>query len=458
MPHIMQLKILFYLKRAAISSLLCFCSCYSLGDDGHVVSTEITLLESEFNKLTTQLYNDRTHISKSKTAKDFNISELANLIDSDFSQGKYLAASQRLINDADLITTHINHPASIQILSTLLEYDTQGLATKLLNMAHKRGDNSTLFKMHYIFAVYYAERNNWLAAQKHLTQIEAQDSLTTDESDYATLLFGISLQRTKNHRAAVTYYEKIPHTSPYYQYAQLNKAAAYIRQGWWTDAQISIEDSLKQTSPPPLKEVTNRLYLVLGYSQLRHEFYRDARNSFRKVTLGSQYKNRALLGIGLSALNQKDYIGAINAFGRLKSQQESDISTTESYLLSAYTHEQMKQISTASDQYSEAINYYQQKIATINNSPPNETSINSLSHHTHKTINRLKNQIKITSTLLEQIENHKLAKPLITLNKKHTELLAKIQKNSNEQDIKILTSYLSQAQFGQAKLYDDATR
>src|SRR5690606_31020616 len=182
------------------------------------------------------------------------------------------------------------------------------------------------------------ERKAWDKAQQYLSAIEVQNALTKAESDYTSIMRGIILQMHKKHRESVKHYDSITDTSDYYTYAQLNKAIAFIRQGWWTDAHIAINDALKKNTPKKLTELNNRLYLVLGYSQLQHEFYRDARQTFRNIALDSQYVNRALLGIGLCALHQGDFVGALNAFKLLQSKQQDDIFVTESYLLLAFVY------------------------------------------------------------------------------------------------------------------------
>ena len=87
----------------------------------------------------------------------------------------------------------------------------------------------------------------------------------------------------KKHRQAIENYNKVPASSEYYVYAQLNSAIANIRQGWWTDAQTTINDVIKNTHIDNSNELTNRLYLTLGYLLLQKEYFRDARNAFMKI-------------------------------------------------------------------------------------------------------------------------------------------------------------------------------
>lgn len=391
-----------------------------------------------------------------------NQNTLNSTVDDAIQTNKHTTAILLLALNIQRLKSSIDSPAVISHFSYLLNQEVYPLANELLHLAESVNDAYVVSRMHFQLAQYFYHRGQYTLAQKHLTAIEARNALTAAQSDYATIIFGVTLQHQKNHRGALKYYETIKPKSPYFGYAQLNKAVVYIRQGWWTDAKLAIDSALGQQPSSNTEEFTNRLHLVLGYNQVQHEFYRNARESFRNITLESQYADRALLGIGLCALNQGDYVGAINAFGILKSKNKTNISVAESYLLYAFTHEQMSQPSIASAMYEEAIAYFNKRIretdavlVQLQTQLPADNLTAPLSENTQVLPDfykaRKRNLQYLTSEAKATATKTVLAKALEE-QRKETHKLA-MQAFLKEKDI--LVSYLSQAQFGQAKLFDN---
>jgi len=380
---------------------------------------------------------------------------------SEHNQSQHLSAL--VTANQRLLITNISKPAALQLIEQLLNLYLKSAADPLINAALATFDPYVEAKAHYYLANYYFNLGDYDKVAIELGNIEVENALTADERAYSTILYGITLQKQKLHRKAISYYEKIPLGSRYYSYAQLNRAVAFIRQGWWTDAQLAIENALLQDNSE-LGELNNRLLVVLGFSQLRYEFYRDARATFRKISLGSEYENPALLGLGLAALHQGDYVGALNAFKRLKAKPVEDIYVIESRLLIAFVHEQMKQLSNASALYSEAIVYYQTKKAEakqqsvairLGQRQSNVELVNSLPPYIKADISPVLFDIgRDLNYLKENSTNNKLQRDagelLIQVNAAiNTE--AQTLMDSHQEKI---TSYLSQAQYGVAKLLD----
>lgn len=362
-----------------------------------------------------------------------------------------------------LLIANISKPAVLQLIEQLLNLYLKSAADPLINAALATFDPYVEAKAHYYLANYYFSLGDYDKVAAELGNIEVENALTADERAYSTILYGITLQKQKQHRKAISYYEKVESSSRYYSYAQLNRAVAFIRQGWWTDAQLAIENALKQDNSE-LGELNNRLLVVLGFSQLRYEFYRDARVTFRKISLGSEYENPALLGLGLAALHQGDYIGSLNAFKRLKEKPFEDIYVIESRLLIAFVHEQMKQLANASALYSEAIVYYQTKQAEakqrsvsirLAQRQSNTDLVNSLPPYIKADISPILFDLgRDLSVLKAKVDDKKLqmeADELLTQVNTAINTEAQILIDSHQEK---LTSYLSQAQYGVAKLLD----
>lgn len=381
------------------------------------------------------------------------------------------------VNQA-VVLNEINAPEVVFFFELLLDGEALPLAQRWMKQAQKIGDGYTLARLHYQLAKHYYRHGDHDKTLEHLTAIEDRNALTANESDYATLIFGITLQHRKEHRTALKYYGTLDEKSRYFGYAQLNKAVAFIRQGWWTDARIAIdaalahelkltetlsnENDLPEEELEDIEEFTNRLYLVLGYNQIQHEFYRNARDNFRHITLESRYADRALLGIGLCALNQGDYVGAINAFGILKGKDKLNISITEAYLLYAFTHEQMGQSALASAQYEEAIAYYNNRLRTLEKLLTSNTSDHFSEQEQHLTSTRLASPpthlLKRQSNLRfiqASLQKSPLAALLDKASLEVNSRIASYYRDQLNEEKKLLVSYLSQAQFGQAKLFDN---
>jgi len=323
--------------------------------------------------------------------------------------------------------------------------------------ALEQGSTFTVSRVHYLLGEYFFDRSELEKSFQHLTAIKSSEALKPNQRDYATIMFGISLQQRKDHRKALKFYERIEKDSLYYSYAKLNAAVANIRQGWWTDAQIAIESALAQQTPPSFKEITNRLILVMGYSQLQNEFYRNARKTFRKISLDSRYANKALLGIGLCALKQKDYGGALNAFIRLQNSSKEELSTIEAYLLVPYSYDRMGDLDQASILYSEAIAYFERKILDLELIKRRYAKNNGVFS---------KQELEIASTILAQkyrrlhefdltIASASLQKRIAALKIDYQREIVADLENDTEKTIDAVKSYMSQSQYGLAKLYDN---
>ncbi len=420
--------------------------------------------QNEFEKLQKEVA-DLSHLYYQEAAKELkgtfyikrSVKALKSTVVNLVSNNQHALANAVILANFPLIKKHIDSREMPIFLAQLLKHNIWKSADSLAKHGLDNGRYFSQSKIHYLLAEYYFSQNHIDKSIKHLTSIESSKPLTKNERDYATLLFGITLQKQKKHREALKIYEKIAPESEFYGHSRLNIATAHIRQGWWTDAQIAIEEALQQNAPESQKEINNRLLLILGYSQLQNEFYRNARNTFRRVSLDSQYMNRALHGIGLCALSQKDFPGAINAFSRLQTLVNSELPSLESYLLVPYTYNRMDNIDQAAAGYAEAIAFYEIRSRELNAQitalrenlsapilPDMLALLPDIEKQTHQMLNELDIEQSHTST---QKKIHKLKAKL----NRHlaTKVIGALQVKSEN-----IKSYLSQSQYGLAKLYD----
>lgn len=363
---------------------------------------------------------------------------------------------------------HVSDVRFSVVVSFLLEHGFESAATTFLKAAEQPGSDYSLATIRLAFAHHYTQQKRWDDALLQLSQIAINTMLAPVDADHANLLYGLSMQGQKRHREAVEYYQRIEPDSPHYWLAQLNTALAYIRQDWWTDAQLAIERAL----PPDTQladDRSDRLYTVLGYSQIQYGFYRRARNSFRQVRVDGPFANRALLGLGIAALHQEDVVGAINAFDHLKIGNANDISVAESYLLSAFASAQVGRTTSASAAYAEAIAFYQAYLtrleATVGQIRQNAeqpfTSFDNpadlfifMSQEDAAALMLWHHRLQLLEHVRSGIKNEQTRGNLLTLIKEVNSFTRELALGALDVRRRIIESYLNQANFGLAALYD----
>lgn len=388
------------------------------------------------------------------------------------SKNESILAASIILNNITVLSKYYDDRNITYFINILLNQNDTKTANTIFDLVKDEGDQTLISNTTYVFATFSFKRNKW---KKTLQLLDGIINDLPDENYYHALLMqGISLQKLKKHRESIAHYEKIKPVSKHYLAARLNIAIANIRQGWWTDAHIIIKNALKSAESVKEEEALNRLYLTLGYSLMKQEFYRDSRNYFRSIGIDSVFANRALLGITLTAANQSDFVGALSTTNILKNKQTYDLPVDESYLLVPYFYEQLQQLTTASAGYLEAINYYQKRIADIQAILDSEINLNN--HPINIGINTT---IKINDNLvdfsheypdfffenylkLQSYEKHfknnlneKISAEYHQLSNEYKNTTVKIIRNILQKRIKHLDSYMNQSRFGLARLYDN---
>lgn len=425
-------------------------------------------LNEDYERISTQAYRE---LAQQKAAFNIPQKNLSILLRQVY-QAEEKRQPERVIGlvaaNMELIKENITAVEIPALTRSLLKHGAPVFANDLLKLVSMHADDYQLGQIKFELARHHAEHGDWQKSLAYLRTIDISHDLPKQEGDEAFILLGAELQQQKKHRQAIEYYARIKPDSIHYRVAQLNIAVAYIRQDWWTDAHIAIKNALK-TGPLPNDELANRLYTLLGFSQLQNGFYRDARESFRDVHIKSRYANRALLGIGMAALHQEDFIGALNAFNHLKKGDDADVSVAESYLLGAFALEKLGQQETASASYTEAITFYEQRIALYDmflNKLGEEldaggiikenlvTQISATAVGQKPELTDLTNKMRNLSGLLDYQLSTATAQSLAKLNRQLQAAYIELAQQLFKKQQTIMHSYLSQARFGLAKLYD----
>ena len=187
-------------------------------------------------------------------------------------------------------------------------------------------------------------------------------ALSKEKNFFAALQHAVCLQKVRKQREAIEIYKKLAKEPNYAELAVYNRGVAFVHQGWWSDTSEDL-DALVNMAQFPNDGFYDFLNVQKGFNLLFHNMYRDARVAFRKVRLNSEHINTALLGLGLSAMHQRDYIGALNAFENLNSSARAhpkrSLEELESFLLIAFVQARLKQQTLALDSYQRAIAFYE---------------------------------------------------------------------------------------------------
>ena len=436
-----------------------------------ISNSDIQSLEKSFHSISNKFYLSLTKNliqckDRARSLKSLNI-QLKKLS----NDKKGVVGICLIQNNFAFIEKNIDNKEVFDIVNFLLNRNNIFLANKIYKAAKNEGESSLIANISFIYAKYYIKRKEWQKALLHIKG--TYNALTPEDAELARLYTGIALQKLKKHRLAIKVYSKIIKGSKYYSSARLNIATAYIRQDWWTDAHNEINNLINDKNLKKNNETINRLYLVLGYSLLHKEFYRDSREAFRNIEIDSVYFNKALLGIALTATNQEDYIGALNAINILKEKQGYDLSVDESHLLLPYIYEKLNQNLTASASYTDAQTYYQERIKKINLiKTHNNIDAKEILKNNHK-INIENNIIDASkyypvsflenSTHLDELSIYKshikdkaLLKKFNHLKNKHASSLAEITSVVFDTRLTYLESYMNQSRFGLARLFDNS--
>lgn len=424
----------------------------------------IAQLDEAYQQLSSEYYQASTRDSDRVDDVDQLVEQTTRLK----SQQQSVEANRLIYASQQTIGNNPDQPGVVHLVESLLDDNERQLAETIYGLIDKSGDDITLANLMYVFAKHHAELNQWPEVIQLLKGIIPQ--LQGRDADYAYLLQGSALQHLREHRQSVESYANISTTSPYYIHAQLNTALASIRQGWITEARGIIDKIIPLSSQTENRELTNRIYLVLGYALLQKEYFRDARQAFRNVGLGSRYTNKALMGIALTAISQGDYVGGLNSVSVLKKGQANDLTTDEAYLVLPYIYEKLDQKLSISNSFSEAIDYYQKRLLTLDTLKLKPVDFGRLRLEDESgdllldgmrfnlsqlypayLIKNRRNLVVLASVSRQA----KLTMEIEKLIRNYDNLIKEVIFSLIDQRREFITSYLNQSRFGLARYYDN---
>jgi len=435
----------------------------------HVEKPSFNKLDTDFGHFSTLFY--KTLLSANHYKSITNINILQQRANSLYDEGRIADSVGLILRNLKTAKRNVNTKAIINIEKILLNSNEITSAQVLYKRINSESDPIVISNVLFSFAKYNFNRENWANVIQTINKII--NYLPPHQYNHAMLIEGISFQHIKKHRKAISYYKNIPLSSPYYINARVNMAVANIRQDWWTDAQIIFTHLLQLPKALNNKELSDRLYTIMGYSFLQQEYFRNSRNAFRNVQLDGPYTNKALLGIALDSAYQKDFIGALNAARILKNKKSTQLEVEESHLLLPYFYEKLHQYSTASAGYTTAIKYYENRIAKFNKAKNISFSRfkKTLGYGDKKTLQLedetvslekylptayftqlqlLKEYQPVVHTLNNRLLNHSFNQLMI----RFAHIAYKVTQNDLNKQSRYITDYMNQCRYGLARMFD----
>ena len=386
------------------------------------------------------------------------------------SEGNKAKSNSMILANINLFSAQPDHALVISFVDELLQRNERQLAETIYGKVEAANASDNLSYLNYIFAKYYARQRDWLQVNRLLAQIPI--NLAGEDADYAFLLQGLSRQFLKKHRKSIESYDAISRDSNYFVHARLNTALANIRQGWVTEARLIIKKLIPVSRSRGRTELTNRMFVVLGYALWQQEYFRDGRNAFGNVEPDSTFTNRALFGTALSAISHGDLKAGLTAVELLKQREKDDLSRDEAYLLLPYIYERLDEKLLVEDSFSAAINHYQARILeleALKHLPLDFTQMNleesgalilqdleldfSQQYPAYLFTNRHN-----LDQLYGEVMDTDLSSRIGSLADQHDQLLNGIITSLIDQQISYLNSYLNQARYGLARHYDKQNR
>lgn len=428
------------------------------------VADTLESADQQYQTFTDLFY--RQYLKSRPSAPASGIQALAQMVDA----APLLETIAAIRANQDLLLQNATKREFEVLLEFLYRNNDTATIQALTEGLKKSGDPVALSHNYFLLAKYYESRQNWRGIQAALSKVN-QRELSVGDNHYYHLLMGFALQNLKQHRQALKFYQQIPQASPYFSHVKLNEGTAFLRQGWWTEAHLEFEKAIKALDQSGGDaELRNRILVVLGYSQLNYEFYRDARDTFRRVALDSGSMNKALMGIGVAAAYQKDFAGAANAFRILTEKVPSDLNVDEAYLLLPVAQAEAGDGAAAAIAYQNAIRHYENKIQELEalqqrlKDSDFDVSLRTIRELDNRAWEIYGGQEGSPKFLMNNYQNLLalrdastglgLAAQFTALHDEYKKLLQGITHTNVDSRIGILNSYLSQAKFGMAQLYD----
>ncbi len=365
-------------KIASTTCLLLVCllpATWSRAEISPPLAEELKQLDQRYRALSSELYQNYIGpegSSMGTVSGPMRLETLGGPIQFEIKVRKFLEndepirAIAEIVQNKELVLKKVRRGAIMSFIQLMLDHNEWQMANELYQHVKKTGLEFQATNTAYMFARFHFRRNEWKLCLIALQQI-SKKKISAAHMDFYNLMYGISLQQEGDYAAAIEHYQLITPASEYQLYATLNGMISQLNRGGDLAQATQLQAHVANEALLMPNEIRDYLTLMAGYYFLEHEEYPAARDAFGRISVKSRYFTRALLGVAYAATKQTSYARALNYASILRSKQSTDLAVDESYLLSAYILAKSRRLQAASTAYSEAMDYYVDRIKNVDN-------------------------------------------------------------------------------------------
>lgn len=236
----------------------------------------------------------------------------------------------RLLQTSSDSVDHQKNQAWFYLAKLQYQFDQTDKARNALKESGQLTDKALMQERYYMMANLALREGDFATAEQHIQQLE---------SDSVWL--------------------------PYYYF---NRGIALTRQGDWQQGVLAFQQVAElPANTQETKHLKDRAYTAAGYAYLAGEQYALAQQQFREVRRDSLFVQRALLGYGWAAAQQKDYTTALSPWQTLRNYSLMDASVQESLLAIPFAYEKLDAPGNALLEYQQSIQLLDNELHQIEN-------------------------------------------------------------------------------------------
>ncbi|HET8870592.1 MAG TPA: tetratricopeptide repeat protein [Aquabacterium sp.] len=211
------------------------------------------------------------------------------------------------------------------------------------------------------------ERGHLVEAEEALARVRGPLAPALDEA--SRLLKARILEARSDEDGAVLVLRAAVAQYPQSYVARYNLGVLQLSTGRTTDGESTL-DELGQSSAKTDEQKTlrDRANVVLGYAALRAQQPDSARRYLERVSLQGTESNRALLGYGWAAMDQKAPQAALVPWLELSKRDAGDPAVQEAKLAVPYAYEQLGAKAKALQSYANVIESFEAQRAALDSS------------------------------------------------------------------------------------------
>ncbi|MGX5201649.1 hypothetical protein [Aliikangiella sp. IMCC44632] len=261
-----------------------------------------------------------------------------------------------------------HHRQNAELLSGVIYLDIGMLshAQKIFNTLLQEDElESGLFsKIEFYLGKLHYKQGDLQQAEFRLERVLPQ--LNSNLKDECLVILSNLAMQLNRLEQAETWLKQISIDSNLAAVSQFNLGMLYLKEQKIAQA-TSILNNIKltQQSDEITKNVIDRANLALGYYNLSHQNYEQARKHLNKVRLNSLSANKALLGIGWSYAEQANFQRALSHWNALSKNDIRDVAVQEVQLAIPYALQKLGALQEALTNYQTAALNFEQQIKMI---------------------------------------------------------------------------------------------